>query len=67
MGMSRLSQIRAYKNHLEKRYKQLIEKSNAYKFIDENESDIAAFKAMRIRTKLDQISYLDDGLLQSLV
>lgn len=57
--MSRLLQIESYKNHLERRYKKLVEKSDSYKYIDEGESDSAAFKAMKIRTKIDQIHYLE--------
>lgn len=57
--MSRLTQITSYKNHLQSRYTRLIEKSNSYRFLDENQSDRAAFKAMKIKTKIDQIQYLE--------
>ena len=57
--MSRLTQISSYKNHLKNRYTKLIEKSNSYRFIDENQSDRAAYKAMKIKTKIDQIQYLE--------
>ncbi len=63
--LSRLLQIETYRNHLEDSYRMLIEKSNAYKYIDETESDSAAFKAMRIRTKIDQILYLERENLYS--
>lgn len=57
--MSRLIQIESYRKHLESRYYHLLEMSSAYKFIDESKSDSAAYKAMKIRTKLDKIHYLD--------
>ncbi|SDS29106.1 hypothetical protein SAMN05216503_2585 [Polaribacter sp. KT25b] len=38
---------------------ELIEKSNNYRFVDEAISDLAAFKAMKLNEKLNQISYLD--------
>lgn len=57
--MSRLKQIASYKSHLQNRYTKLVEKSNSYRFIDEVESDRAAFKAMKIRTKINRIHYLD--------
>jgi hypothetical protein len=36
-----------------------VEKSNDYRFEDESISDLAAFKAMKLLKKLNQISYLD--------
>lgn len=61
--MSRISQLQAYKKHLQERYSKLLEKSNDYRFIDENKSDFAAFKAMKIQTKLNKVSYLESGSL----
>ena len=58
--MSRLQQLITIKNHLEQSYKKLIEKSNSYRFIDESESDFAAFKAMKISKKLNQLKYLNN-------
>ena len=57
--MSRLSQITILKNHLRDRYDCLVEKSASYRFIDENISDYAAYKAMKIAKKLDQMDYLN--------
>lgn len=57
--MSHLVQFSSLKRHLEKRYDKLIEKSNSYRYIDESVSDNAAFKAMKISKKLNQMNYLD--------
>ena len=57
--MSRLIQLSQYRNHLEERYRKLVEQSNDYKYIDETKSDRAAFKAMKIRDKLNRINYLN--------
>jgi len=63
--MSRLKQLKIYKKHLQERYNKLIEKSNDYKFIDEIKSDRAAFKAMKIREKLNRVKYLDREIINS--
>ena len=52
-------QYLSYKRHLLDRYSNLVEKSNNYKFEDEATSDLAAFKAMKILEKINQIHYLD--------
>ena len=57
--MSRLNQLHRYRKHLEERYYRLIERSNDYKFIDESKSDSAAYKAMKILDKINQVNYLD--------
>lgn len=57
--MSRQYQLHIYRRHLEDRYLKLIEKSNNYKFIDESKSDSAAFKAMKLLEKLNQVRYLN--------
>jgi hypothetical protein len=57
--MSRLNQLHRYRKHLEERYHKLIERSDNYRFIDENKSDSAAFKAMKILSKINKVSYLD--------
>lgn len=57
--MSRLKQLQTYKKHLEDRYSRLSEMSNDYRFIDESISDLAAFKAMKIREKINQVKFLD--------
>ena len=57
--MSRISQLTQYRKHLEERYKKLVEQSSDYKYIDETTSDRAAFKAMKIRNKLNRINYLN--------
>ena len=65
--MSSHLHIESYKNHLEDSYLKLIEKSISYKYIDESESDRAAYKAMKIRTKIDQIHYLERDYSYSLM
>lgn len=57
--MSRLNQLHSYKKHLEERYNRLLEKSNDYRFIDESISDFAAYKAMKVLSKLNKVNYLD--------
>ncbi|WKD86051.1 hypothetical protein KCTC32516_01402 [Polaribacter huanghezhanensis] len=57
--MSRLSQLLQYRKHLEDRYRRLLEKSSDYRHIDEIKSDRAAYKAMKIRGKLNRINYLN--------
>jgi len=53
------NQLRVFRKHLEDRYLTMVEKSNNYKFLDEALSDAAAFKAMKILDKINQIKYLD--------
>ena len=60
--MSRLNQLHRYRKHLEERYNRLVERSYDYKFIDESKSDRAAYKAMKILDKINQVSYLDREL-----
>lgn len=62
--MLTINPFKTDKKHLKKNYLRLLEKSNDYRFIDENKSDSAAFKAMKILEKINRISYLD-GELQS--
>ncbi|MAD96905.1 MAG: hypothetical protein CMB99_06205 [Flavobacteriaceae bacterium] len=61
--MSRLKQLQTYRKHLEDRYLKLSEMSNNYRFIDESISDLAAFKAMKLREKLNQVKFLDRELV----
>ncbi len=56
--MSRITQLLAYKQHLQKRYIRLMERSNDYMFLDESMSDSSAFKAMKVLEKLNQVEYL---------
>lgn len=63
--MTHFTQFISYKNHLQRRYNKLIEKSASYRFIDESESDVAAYKAMKISQKLNQMRYLDKELSNS--
>ncbi|MDT7832238.1 Lacal_2735 family protein [Flavobacteriaceae bacterium S356] len=58
--MSLDTPLYTYTQHLKKRYRKLLEKSNAYRIIDEPISDMAAFKAMKIMKKLDQLKYLSN-------
>jgi hypothetical protein len=53
------SQFIIYKKHLLDRYVSLVEKSNDYRFEDEVKSDLAAFKAMKLLEKINQVQYLD--------
>lgn len=57
--MYNIKQFNKYRNHLKDRYLKLIEKSNNYRFEDEAKSDLAAFKAMKILEKINQVSYLN--------
>jgi hypothetical protein len=57
--MNRKNQFNSLKKHLKIRYKALVEKSNNYRFEDEAKSDLAAFKAMKLLEKMNQISYLE--------
>jgi hypothetical protein len=54
------SQLKTYIKHLKKRHDRLLERSNSYRIIDETISDVAAFKAMKIQKKLNQLSYLSN-------
>ncbi len=48
------------------RYYKLIEKERNYRFIDESKSDFAAFKAMKVLTKINKICYLSkENLLEN--
>ncbi|TXD53888.1 MULTISPECIES: hypothetical protein [unclassified Polaribacter] len=53
------NQFIIYKKHLLDRYVCLVEKSNNYRFEDEAKSDLAAFKAMKLLKKINQVQYLD--------
>lgn len=53
------NQFKVYKKHLIKRYIDLVETSNNYKYEDESKSDMAAFKAMKLLEKINQVRYLD--------
>lgn len=53
------NQFIAYKKHLLDRYSSLVEKSDNYRFEDEVKSDLAAFKAMKLLEKINQVQYLD--------
>ncbi|CAI8247241.1 MAG: Uncharacterised protein [Polaribacter sp. SA4-10] len=57
--MSLINQLLSHRNHLEERYRRLLERSDNYRYIDENKSDNAAFKAMKILSKINKVSYLD--------
>lgn len=58
-GMYNYKQFKNYKRHLKDRYVQLLELSNDYRFEDEAMSDMAAYKAMKLLEKLNQVQYLD--------
>lgn len=60
--MQHINQFNSLKEHLKTRYKALIEKSNNYRFEDESKSDLAAFKAMKLLEKINQISYLERSI-----
>lgn len=57
--MSRINQLLSYRKNLEERYPRLIEQSDNYRYIDESKSDNAAFKAMKILSKISRVSYLE--------
>lgn len=57
--MYNYKQFKNYKRHLKDRYVQLLELSNDYRFEDEAMSDMAAYKAMKLLEKLNQVQYLD--------
>ena len=61
--MSKVKELHTYKNHLEQRYRKLIERSNNYKYIDESMSDIACYKALKILQKLNRVKYLENSLM----
>mgnify|MGYP003635755310 CR=1 FL=1 len=52
-------QFNTYKKHLQDRYAILLEKADDYRFEDEAKSDLAAFKAMKLLEKINQVRYLD--------
>lgn len=58
--MNQSTPLYTYTEHLKKRYRKLLEKSDSYRIIDEAVSDMAAFKAMKIMKKLDQLKYLSN-------
>jgi hypothetical protein len=53
------NQFITYKKHLLDRYSSLVEQSDNYRFEDEVKSDLAAFKAMKLLEKINQVQYLD--------
>lgn len=57
--MSSKKHIKALEKHLQASRDKLLEKAASYKYIDESTSDMAAYKAMKIRTKINQIHYLE--------
>lgn len=57
--MSRINQLASLKAHLQKRYSRLVEKSASYKYLDEEESDLAAYKALMIEKKLRLMNYFE--------
>jgi len=57
--MEQSNHIKRIKKHLERRRKTLLEKASSYKYIDESVSDIAAYNAMKVSRKLDQISFFE--------
>jgi hypothetical protein len=64
--MSEVTKLHIYKQHLQDRYTHLIEKSNNYRFVDESKSDNAAFKAMKILSKINKLAYLDRDVLNAI-
>ncbi len=61
--MSRVIQLNRYKKHLQERYNKLVERSKDYKYVDEAKSDMASYKAMKIREKINRVNYLDNSLV----
>ena len=52
-------QFNTYKKHLQDRYAILLEKADDYRIKDEAKSDLAAFKAIKLLEKINQVRYLD--------
>lgn len=61
--MLNMKDLKTSKSNLEKRYYNLIERSNNYKYIDESMSDIAYYKALKTLRKLNKIKYLENSLM----
>lgn len=61
--MSKVLQFKLIKSHLERSRKQLLEKAESYRFIDETISDNAAYKAMKLSRRIDQLKYLEPALV----
>lgn len=61
--MSKVKELHTYKNHLEQRYRKLIERSNDYKYVDEPKSDTACYKALKTLEKLNRVKYLENSLM----
>lgn len=57
--MNQKNPFKNYKKHLNERYIKLVEMSDNYRFEDEALSDLAAFKAMKLLEKINQVRYLD--------
>ncbi len=58
--MLRVKQLKKYRKHLEERYQKLVERANDYRYEDEGKSDLAFYKAMKIREKLSRITFLEN-------
>ncbi|MFD0993225.1 Lacal_2735 family protein [Tenacibaculum geojense] len=61
--MSRVNQLSRYRKHLEERYHKLVERSNEYRYIDEVQSDLASYKAMKVLEKINRVRYLDNSVM----
>ena len=56
--MDRQNLLKQHQTKLYKRYKQLIEQSYNLRQIDHEQSDVSAFKAIKILNKLNRLNYL---------
>ncbi|MEM5540791.1 MULTISPECIES: Lacal_2735 family protein [unclassified Olleya] len=56
--MDRLNLLKQHQNKLNKRYKQLIEQSYNLRQTDHEQSDVSAFKAIKILNKLNRLKFL---------
>ncbi|MEL0645532.1 Lacal_2735 family protein [Olleya sp. Ti.3.14] len=56
--MDRLNLLKQHQNKLNKRYKQLIEQSYNLRQTDHEQSDVTAFKAIKILNKLNRLKFL---------
>ncbi|PIB30294.1 hypothetical protein BFP78_14705 [Gaetbulibacter sp. 5U11] len=56
--MDRQNLLKQHQTNLYKRYKQLIEQSYNLRQIDHEQSDVFAFKAIKILNKLNRLNYL---------
>lgn len=50
-------ELKTYTQQLEEKYKRLLEKAYNFKYTDSSLSDFAAFKAKRLKEKINRIKF----------